>query len=455
MNLRPRGLRARSTVGFAVLAAVLSIVLSVTTYQLARWYLLDQRQSLAVKQAVLHAQVLGGQLAPIDSPTDDEVLALLAQTRSRAIVEVGDEWFSAVVDLDETRVPAAVIDGVRSGEALQQRVRVNGVPYFVVGVPIPNADAVYVEFVRATEYERTLQTLAYVLAAVATVTTVLGALSGWMLSRRVLRPLDDVAESARAISEGDLRSRLEVRDDPDLLPVAESFNSMAESLSARIEREQRFTADVSHELRTPLTAMSSAVALAQRSTSPERTEFAIDVLASQVDHLRQLTLELLELARIDAGREAEPLVPVDVTPIIVRQAHAHDAGFALASSAAIPVVHAVSAVKFERIVANLLENAARYGGGAIRIEWGKCDGDLRLLVDDAGPGVAPHERDAIFGRFHRGEAAASAGAEKGTGLGLSLVDEFVRLHHGTVKVSESPEGGARFEVLIPGGLDAG
>ena len=449
MRLLPRGLRARSAAGFALLALVLSVVLSLATYQLARWYLLDQRQSLAVKQAVLHAQVLGGQLSGLSEPTDDELLGLLAQTRSRAVLQVGSTWYSAVVDLDQSRVPPALIDATRAGEAQQQRIRINGLPYFIVGVPIDGTDAIYVEFVAATEYEQTLQTLGYVLLAVASVTTLLGAVSGWVLSRRVLRPLDSVAASAQAMSEGDLRQRLEVGDDPDLQPVARSFNRMAESLSDRIAREQRFTADVSHELRNPLTAMSSAVALAQRSSSPERTAFAVDVLADQVDHLRQLTVELLELARLDAGHDDSTRQLVDITPLIVRHAAAHGVTGALVSDREIPVVHELNAVRFDRVVSNLLENAQRYGGGATSIEWRTSGSALRLTVDDAGPGIPEAERLAIFGRFHRGSAALEANAPKGTGLGLSLVDEFVRLEGGDVWVEDSPDGGARFVVEIP------
>ncbi|MDO8390774.1 MAG: HAMP domain-containing sensor histidine kinase [Actinomycetota bacterium] len=450
MRVLPRGLRARSAAGFAVLALVLSLVLSLSTYQLARWYLLDQRQSLAVKQAVLHAQVLGGELSGLADGTEKEVLAALEQTRGRAVLQVHDTWYSAVVDLDQSRVPPALVDSTRAGTAQSQRIVVNQVPYIVIGIPVPEADAVYFEFVTATEYERTLRTLAYVLMAVASITTALGALSGWVLSRRVLRPLDTVAVSARAMSEGDLQQRLEVGDDPDLRPVAESFNSMAQSLEQRIAREQRFTADVSHELRTPLTAMSSAVALAQRSGNGERTAFAIDVIAGQVDHLRQLTLELLELARIDAGREDVRHELVDVSAIVERQAALHEVSPALVGPVAIPVVHEVNPLRFERVVANLLENAARYGGGATLIECRRAGSTLRLVVQDAGPGIPAHERQSVFGRFHRGTSTAGADHPKGTGLGLSLVEEYVRLDGGAVWIEDSASGGARFVVEIPG-----
>ncbi len=449
MRILPGGLRARSATGFALLALLLSVVLSITTYQLARWYLLDQRQTLAVRQAVLHAQVVNGRFSGQSVLRDDEVLAALAQTKARAVLQVDGQWYSAVVDLNETRIPSQFLEATLTGVGQRQRIAVNQVPYILVGVPLPAVGTSFFEFVPAREYEDTLRTLALVLWGVASLTTALGAGFGWVLSRRVLRPLTAVAETARAMSAGDLRRRLDVGDDPDLLPVADSFNSMASSLEDRIAREQRFTADVSHELRTPLTAMGSAVSLAQRTSSPERTSFAIDVLAGQVDHLRQLTLELLELSRIDAVPEDEQRELVDVAEVVTRVAVSQGVDPDLIVGVDGPVLHAVNPLRFERTIANLVENAARYGGGATNIECSHVDGTLRLVVDDSGPGVEPDERTSIFGRFHRGTAPGAPGIAKGTGLGLSLVDEYVRLEGGRVWVEDSPTGGARFVVEVP------
>lgn len=434
---------------FALLALLLSAVLSVATYQLARWYLLDQRQTLATRQTVLHAQVVVGQLSGQRVLSDDEILATLARTKGRAVMEVDGQWYSAVVDLNESRIPPGLLSATRDGVPQRQRVVINQVPYFVVGVPLPDVNTTYFEFVPATEYERTLRTLALVLTGVASVTALIGAAAGFLLSRRVLRPLSVVASTAHAMSAGDLQRRLEVGDDPDLVPVAESFNRMAASLEARIAREQRFTADVSHELRTPLTAMGSAVSLAKRSANVERTAFAIDVLGEQVDHLRRLTLELLELSRVDAGREDEQRELVDVTAMAVRLAEGQGLDADVVTHSSIPVVHEVHPLRFERVLGNLLENATRYGGGATRVECRHVAGALRVTVDDHGPGVPEHERTSIFGRFHRGSAAAAPDQAKGTGLGLSLVDEYVRLEGGRVWVEGNSAGGARFVVEIP------
>ncbi|MGA0959222.1 MAG: sensor histidine kinase, partial [Ilumatobacteraceae bacterium] len=106
--------------------------------------------------------------------------------------------------------------------------------------------------------------------------------------------------------------------------------------------------------------------------------------------------------------------------------------------------------RFERIVANLLENARLHGGGPKRVVVeGGAGSPTRLAVEDSGPGVAPSERARIFERFARGSAGRTRVG--GTGLGLALVAEHARAHGGEVWVEDVPSGGARFVVEIPGG----
>jgi signal transduction histidine kinase len=113
-------------------------------------------------------------------------------------------------------------------------------------------------------------------------------------------------------------------------------------------------------------------------------------------------------------------------------------------------LHRLDRTRYERVLANLLENADRYGGGCTSVEVDRQDGDLVVWVDDSGPGVEPAERIAIFGRFHRGNVEQPADRPKGTGLGLALVEEHARLHGGSAWVTDSPSGGARFVVRFPG-----
>ncbi len=162
--------------------------------------------------------------------------------------------------------------------------------------------------------------------------------------------------------------------------------------------------------------------------------------------------DLLEISRIDAGSAEVDLEVVQLGVLLDRVARTIGRG-------AIPVtvdedvaaLHvAVDKRRFERVIANLVDNADRYGGGAVCIGAAAERGTVRLWVDDEGPGVPPADRERIFERFARGSATAgSRGAGGGTGLGLALVQEHVKLHGGRVWAEERPGGGARFVVELP------
>jgi len=446
-----RGLRVRTTIAFASLALMLSVVMSTATYQLTRWYLLDKREVLADRQVMLNALVVKGQLGTSDLEPADVLETLQSNTQARAVMKFQGEWYAVVVELGESAVPQALADAVDADGAARQRVRVNGEPYIVYGITLPGRDAVYFEFVSALEYERTLSVLSTVLFAAASITTIGGAVAGWVVSRRVLRPLVTVAASARVISAGDLSHRLDVGGDPDLHEMAEAFNEMAGTVEARIEREHRFTADVSHELRTPLTAMGAAVSLANRSELTERGRYAMEILGQQLEHFTRLTLELLEIARIDSGVAVLEINDVDVAKVIENvliQASVDPSRLWVETGR--PCVVRLDGIRFERVMANLVENAARYAGGVVQITLSTTEDVLTVTVDDDGPGVPQPERLAIFGRFNRGSMAQPDDKPKGTGLGLALVDEHIRMHGGRIVVVDSPSGGARFIVTIPG-----
>jgi signal transduction histidine kinase len=430
------------------MALVLSGVLSIATYQLARWYLLDKREALALRQATLNAVAIKGQVGG-SSDDPDVVRGALQASDARALMRVGEDWYAAVVQLSESAVPPTLLETVAQDGAGRQRALVDGAPYLVFGFQIPQSNAEYYEFVSAAEYERTLSVLAGILLAAASVTTLGGAAAGWFISRRVLRPLSTVAESARSISEGNLSHRLDVGEDPDLRVMAAAFNEMASSVEERIEREHRFTADVSHELRTPLTALGAAVSLAKRTELTERGQYAIDVLDGQLRQFTRLAVELLEIARIDSGQSAIEPSEVDVAAVIRRVLAQGEVDTELLTVGPEVGTWRLDPTRLERIVANLIENAERYAGGVTQVSL-HVDADcLVLAVEDAGPGVPESDRRAIFGRFNRGSMRQPLDSAKGTGLGLALVEEHVRMHGGDVAVTDSSTGGARFVVRFP------
>ena len=184
---------------------------------------------------------------------------------------------------------------------------------------IAEHDTGYYEAFPLDETESTLTAILTALALGAVGTLVLATLFGLATSRRLLRPLSQVADAAADIASGGLDTRLEPESDPDLDRLAGSFNDMADAVQDRIEREARFASDVSHELRSPITALTAAVEVldGRRDDIPERTQQALDVVVDQVRRFDSMVIDLLELARLDAG--ATDLNIEDVTLIDLTQ----------------------------------------------------------------------------------------------------------------------------------------
>jgi two-component system, OmpR family, sensor histidine kinase MtrB len=448
------GLRARVTVGFMLAGLVVSVGLSFIAYFLARAYLLEQRDTVARRQAFVNARLVRDVLRDPDAQPGILVGSLRTEGGGFALLQFSDRWYSQNVGFNQQALPESLREGVLLGSSGRQRYRFDDAPYVAVGAYLPEVDAAYFEVFSMAGVERTLGVLGTSLAVAATITTLSAAGAGWWASRRVLRPVSRVADAASELAQGGLDTRLEEETDPDLDRLVTSFNEMADAVQDRIEREVRFASDVSHELRSPITALTAAIEVldARRDELSARSQQALDVVVSQVRRFDQMVLDLLEISRLDAGAadlHAEPVLLGDVACRIARRN-----GFDR-----VPVIvkppwdeHPVEVDKrrLERILANLLGNAEQHAGGAVCvcIENG-TPGMARIVVEDAGPGVSTSEKSRIFERFARGTAARH---RVGTGLGLALVAEHAGLHGGRAWVEDRQGGGSRFVVELPAGI---
>jgi signal transduction histidine kinase len=294
------------------------------------------------------------------------------------------------------------------------------------------------------------------------VTTLLGVALGRFASERSLRPLADVSRAAGAIAGGELDTRLDAEAaDPDLEPLTNSFNAMVDQLQERIEREARFNSDVSHELRSPLTTLAASLEVleAERDKLTPRSQRALQLLGDDLRRFQRMVGDLLEMSRADEGSVDVFLEEVNVAELVQRSVEAGAAD--MDGQVAVPPVVDDPAVqswrvgadkrRFERVMVNLMENAANYGGGVtvITVHPGRDDGGVEVTVDDAGPGIDPQERSKVFERFYRGSAAGRRGTGTGTGLGLALVAEHMHVMRGDVRVESSPDGGARLVLTLP------
>lgn len=259
------------------------------------------------------------------------------------------------------------------------------------------------------------------------------------------------------------------RQDMELLEVAGELITSTIVAGRSIEQQQEavnrlesldelkttFLGVASHELRTPATAISGlASLLASRwdeLTEVDRRAFATRI-ATNADALNSLVQDLLDFARIERGDLRLALAPVDLSATVERVLTRLDSVWGSHAvlrriSDGVEVLGDGNAL--ERVITNLVSNAVKFSpdGADVTVTVEEIDGQARLLVDDAGTGVPPEEREKIFVRFYRGTGDAVV-RTRGVGIGLSVVHDFVSQMGGSVRVEDSPAGGARFTVEL-------
>jgi two-component system, OmpR family, sensor histidine kinase MtrB len=448
------GLRARIVLAFAIGALLISTVLAGITYGLTRENLLDERESSSRTVAVRNAQKVQSDLTPRVDPVTT-LTEVQRPTGAKPVLRWDGGWYSLDSSFGRLALPDELRRAVLAGEPARMRFTHLDETHVAIGVPLPQAEAYYFEIIPLADVEDTLELLLISLVAAAIVTTVAGAGLGWWGARRVLQPLAGIRDAARDLAAGDLMASVEASNDRDLAPLAASFNNMVAALRERIERDARFASNVTHELRSPLMTLSASLEVLEnnRADLPERAQVALDLLVADVNRFNQLLEDLLEMSRIDAGVAHVEREEVRIAELILYavdeqtdQSISVDVAADLAG-----VMVEVDKKRLLRVVSNLLDNAAKYGGGASRVELSIVNDAVQVAVEDSGPGVPVKDRTRIFDRFSRGRVESDRTQHEGVGLGLSIVAEHVRVHGGDVWVEDRPDGesGARFVFTIP------
>jgi signal transduction histidine kinase len=457
-RLRPgrASLRVRTVVAFSLVSLILAGTLAVVAYSVVRSSLIDDRRESAMGEAYTNARAVRTRLRADGANLADVLVGLQRDSSGEVFLRLDGRWYASSLTADPAIVPATLRRGVEQGAAGNQMLTtVDGV-VLATGVPIAEADASFYQLTSADDLDRTLGVLGSALAIGAFGAAIVGAFTGAVIAGRVMRPLRDISEVAHDIASGRSESRLDADTDPDLQPLAESFNGMVDELQARVQREARFASDISHDLRGPLTALSAAVSVVNRRRDqlPAEASAAVDALDEQVVAFNQLVLDLLEISRFEAGTASLQTREIDVLGLVRAVV---DERTVDGDRPTIRVISAdagraqVDPRRMHQVFTNLLDNADNYAGGVsdIVIDHRPDTAVVRIAVIDDGPGVDEDERDEIFERFHRGRVGTSAGAPRGTGLGLPLAAEHVKLHGGRLWVEADTPRGARFVVELP------
>ncbi len=297
------------------------------------------------------------------------------------------------------------------------------------------------------EVDSLLDRLRAVLLAVSGAGVAMGALLGWVISGRALRPVTRFTERTVAIAgAGDPRRRLDGEGDDELGRLAGSFNTTLDALQRSVESQRQLVADASHELRTPLASLRTNVEVLQRGDAlpdADRADLLRD-LVTQTDELTSLVGDVVDIAR--RGEPAGDPQEVRLDELV---AAGLDRARRLAPRVELtqrlePWVVRGSPERLARLVANLVDNAVKWSPPGAGVEVALEAGELS--VRDHGPGIAPADLPLVFDRFYRSPAARSM---PGSGLGLAIVRQVAEAH-GAVATAENAEGGgARLRVRFP------
>ena len=274
-----------------------------------------------------------------------------------------------------------------------------------------------------------------------------------LLAVGMTSPLREMTAAARRMARGDYSGRVTASSSDEVGDLARAFNRMAEDLAAVDLQRRELVANVSHELRTPLAALCAVLEnLVDGVAEPDPV--ALQTALDQAERLSALVSDLLDLARVDAGKTALATTRVQLRPLL-------DQAVAEASAGGRKVVFDVRVApnglavqadpaRLHQLVANLLDNASRHSpaGGVVRVSAEGSEAGWHLEVTDQGPGLPVEDRDRVFERF--GTLTDTEGGG-GTGLGLAIARWVTDLHGGTIHFIDPEPGhaGARVRVELP------
>jgi two-component system, OmpR family, sensor histidine kinase PrrB len=283
------------------------------------------------------------------------------------------------------------------------------------------------------------------------------AVAGWLLAAFAVRPLKRLAQQTRAIDVGGEAPDIDVRGATEAVEIADAVNGMVQRIwqeqdrtKAALVSSRDFAAVTSHELRTPLTAMRTnlEVLATLDLAEDQRKEVLNDVIRTQT----RIESTLWAIERLAQGElsTSDDHVPVDITELLDRAAHDAmrvypELDVSLVPAPTVIIVGLPAGLRLS--VDNAIANAVKHGGATrIQLSAVSSRAGVEIAIDDDGVGIPEEERRVVFERFSRGSTASHSGS----GLGLALVAQQAELHGGTASLEQSPMGGARLLLRLPG-----
>jgi two-component system sensor histidine kinase MtrB len=461
-----RGLRPRLLATFALVAALTSTALAVTSYVLVRDAVLDRATEVALREARAVLSELVANLPSGASASEARAFVqeqAIGGTAGAVAIAPDGSSDTTSVSLSAGSVPPELLSASASGRLVWLRTGSGRNDHVIVGAKVGDGPSVFLFFPLSEEVGE-VELLRNVLAGTGSSLVLLSALVGLLATRRVLRPLRRARLAAHRMEVGLLSTRLPEEGADEFTDLARAFNRMADALQRTVAdlrtleaSHRRFVSDVSHELRTPLTALNTAADVLEANVDGlnDAGRRAARLLVVESRRLASMVEDLMEISRFDAKAAAMVWELVDLGRLVRGALELRgwtdrvdvDAGDGEASP--VPVTTYADPRRLDAVVGNLVGNALEHGGPPVRVTVSAGPSEVLLAVSDGGPGIPPEHLDHVFDRFYKADPSRSRAKGGGSGLGLAIARENARLHGGDITVSSEPGRGTTFTCRLP------
>lgn len=361
-------------------------------------------------------------------------------------------------------IPASYISNVSRSDSYSEISTLDGLfdkDYIVYSIPQRNENGEFIGAVVACAANSGMNNLLYgVIKTIfmSTLWIILALLvTVYFISERLISPIRAMSRAAKSFAKGQFDVRVPVKGNDEVAELATAFNNMAASLASNEEMRRMFLANVSHDLRTPMTTISGFIdGIIDGAIPPEKHEYYLSIIASEVRRLSRLVSTLLDITKIQAGERKFTMVPFDICEMCRQvlisseqriEAKHLDVSF-ICDSDNMFALGDVDAI--HQIIYNLLDNAIKfsYDGGKYEISITERNEKIVTSVYNEGVGISEEDLPYVFDRFYKSDK--SRGLDKtGVGLGLYIARTIIEAHNETIKVESEHGKWCRFTFTLP------
>ena len=452
---RFRKISWKLTFSYAAMFSIVLIVLSVSIVWGIKYYLTEQALSQVENSAAITMVNIIDTFHEQGELTDPELLSE-AVADSQISISIADQNGQIVSSSSNT---GNVNIGITEDCGTARVVELGDSRFAIVNerVEIEGQTKAYLQVIKnlVSEYSF-LRVAAFASLVADAVGIVVSLLIGFIISKRMLRPIDKITTTAKEISISDLNRKIELRgNDDELDRLAKTFNEMIERLRLSFEKQNSFVSDASHELRTPIAVIRGYIDLVDRWGKEDRAVLgeAIEAIKNETQDMGNMVERLLFLARSDTGKlnikkERFPLSELIEEIILEYQLIVPDQKFIKELQE--PILAEADRSLIKQVLRAIIDNSIKYDPShrSIIVSTKAHAGEVQISVQDFGVGIPEEKIKGIFERFYRADSARER-ETGGAGLGLAIAQTIVNSHGGGITAQSEGGKGTTITIHLP------